>query len=91
MGHLFKQMYVDEIDFDALTVQKLIDLVFTAMVYRNRRGSRPWRMWLEPRSDFFHLGIFCINLLEDIRLNILRFTLYSYNSKNLRNFMSYFL
>ena len=27
-------MYVDEIDFDALTVEKPIDLVFTEMVYR---------------------------------------------------------
>ena len=34
MAHLFKQMYVGEIDFDALTVEKLIDLVFTEMVYR---------------------------------------------------------
>ena len=34
MAHLFKQMYVNEIDFDALTVEKLIDLVFTEMVYR---------------------------------------------------------
>ena len=34
MAHLFKQMYVDEIDCDALTVEKLIDLVFTEMVYR---------------------------------------------------------
>ena len=34
MAHLLKQMYVDEIDFDALTVEKLIDLVFTEMVYR---------------------------------------------------------
>ena len=33
---------------------------------------------------------FCINLFEDIRLNILRYTLYSYNNKNLGNFMSYF-
>ena len=53
----------------------------------DRRGSRPWRKWLEPRSDFFHLGIICINLFEDIRLNILRYTLYSYNKGN---FMSYF-
>ena len=60
------------------------------LVQISRRGSRPWRKWLEPRSDFFHLGIFCINLFEDIRLNILRFTLYSYNNKNLGNFMSYF-
>ena len=27
-------MYVDEIDFNALTVEKRIDLVFTEMVYR---------------------------------------------------------
>ena len=64
----------------------LIDLCIT----NSRRGSRPWQKWLEPRSDFFHLGIFCINLFEDIRLNILRYTLYSYNNKNLWNFMSYF-
>ena len=56
----------------------------------SRRGSRPWRKWLDPRSGFFHLGIFCINLFEDIRLNILRYSLYSYNNKNLGNFMSYF-
>ena len=32
MAHLFKQMYVDDVDdFDALTVEKLIDLVFTEM------------------------------------------------------------
>jgi hypothetical protein len=34
MANLFKQMYVDEIDFEALTIEKLIDLVFTEMVYR---------------------------------------------------------
>ena len=28
-------MYECEIDFDALTVEKLIDFVFTEMVYRN--------------------------------------------------------
>ena len=31
MAHLFKQMYECEIDFDALTVEKLIDFVFTEM------------------------------------------------------------
>ena len=34
MAHLFKQMYVYEVDFDALAVEKIIDLVFTEMVYR---------------------------------------------------------
>ena len=33
MAQLFKQMYVDKIDFDALTVEKLIALVFTEMIY----------------------------------------------------------
>ena len=34
MAHLFRQIYVDELDFEALTVDKVIDLVFTEMVYR---------------------------------------------------------
>ena len=34
MASLFKQMYEGEIDFNALTVEKLIDFVFTEMVYR---------------------------------------------------------
>ena len=35
MAHIFKQMYaVNEIDFETLTVEKLIDLVLTEMVYR---------------------------------------------------------
>ena len=34
MAHLFRQIYVDELDFEALTVEKVIDLVFTEMVYR---------------------------------------------------------
>ena len=33
MAHLFKQMYVDEVDFEALTIEKFIDLVFTEMIY----------------------------------------------------------
>ena len=34
MAHMFKQMYVDEIDIEVMTVEKLIELVFTEMVYR---------------------------------------------------------
>ena len=35
MAHMFKQMHaVNEIDFETLTAEKLIDLVFTEMVYR---------------------------------------------------------
>ena len=50
MAHLFKQLYECEIDFDALTVEKLIDFVFTDMVYRkviarakqDEDYGRPW-------------------------------------------------
>ena len=34
MAHLFRQMYVDEVDFEALTIEKLAGLVFTEMVHR---------------------------------------------------------
>ena len=48
-------MYVDEVDFEALTIEKLIDLVFTEMIYykiqkleeetskRNQIDGRLWR------------------------------------------------
>ena len=88
---LITDLLLDAMDNKKISALVLIDLskAFDSISH-SRRGSRPWRKWLEPRSDFFHLGIFCINLFEDIRLNILRFTLYSYNNKNLGNFMSYF-
>jgi hypothetical protein len=34
MAHLFRQMYVDEIDYELLTPEKLIHFVFTEIVYR---------------------------------------------------------
>ena len=33
MAHLFRQMYVDEIDFEAVTIEKIVDLVFTEMIH----------------------------------------------------------
>ena len=33
MAHLLGQMYVDEIDFEAVTVEKIVDLVFTEMIH----------------------------------------------------------
>ena len=59
MAHLFKQMYECEIDFDALTVEKFIDYVFTEMVYRNiqqleeealsKRGQTDGNQWTSFR------------------------------------------
>ena len=80
----------NDIDIFAVTETWLRDDNTFSLADVCRRGSRPWRKWLEPRSGFFHFGIFCINLFEVIRLNILRFTLYSYNNNNLGNFTSYF-
>ena len=34
MAHLFKQMHVNDIDFEGMTIEKLIDFVFTELVYR---------------------------------------------------------
>ena len=33
MAHLLRQMYVDEIDFEAVTIEKIVDLVFTKMIH----------------------------------------------------------
>ena len=33
MAHLLRQMYVDEIDFEAVTIEKIVDLVFTEMIH----------------------------------------------------------
>ena len=34
MADVFKQMYVNETDFEVMTIEKLMDLVFTETVYR---------------------------------------------------------
>ena len=33
MAHLLRQMYVDEIDFETVTIEKKVDLVFTEMIH----------------------------------------------------------
>ena len=33
MAHLLRQMYVDEIDFEAVTLEKIVDFVFTEMIH----------------------------------------------------------
>ena len=76
--------------FEAWEKAKIVARYKRCSVNDFRRGCRPWRTWLEPRSDFLHLRIFCINLFEANRLNILSYTLYSYKNKNLGSPMSYF-
>ena len=62
MADLFKQMYVNGIDFEAMTIEKLMDLVFTEMVYRkiqqlDRRSNTVqqrsnWRESMDYRGYF---------------------------------------
>ena len=33
MAHLLRQMYVDKIDFETVTIEKIVDLVFTEMIH----------------------------------------------------------
>ena len=33
MAHLLRQICVDEIDFEAMTVEKIVDLIFTEMIH----------------------------------------------------------
>ena len=54
MAHLFKQMYEDEIDFDALTVEKLVDLVFTEMAYRKIQQFQEETLAKRDQTDGNH-------------------------------------
>ena len=33
MAHLLRQMYVDEIDLEAVTIEKIVDLVFMEVIH----------------------------------------------------------
>ena len=33
MAHLLREMYVDEIDFEEVIIEKIVDLVFTEMIH----------------------------------------------------------
>ena len=33
MAHLLRQMYVDETDFETVTIEKIVHLVFTKMIH----------------------------------------------------------
>ena len=62
MTHLFKKVYVNDIDFEGMTIEKLIDLVFTDMVYRNiqqleeatlsKRDETDGNQWKKFRKRF---------------------------------------
>ena len=62
MAHLFKQMDVNDIDFEAMTIEKLIDIVVTEMVCRkiqqleeatlSKKDETDGNQWTEFRTRF---------------------------------------
>ena len=51
MAHLFRQMYVDEVDFEALTIEKLAGLVFTEMVHRKMQQLEKETLAKQDETD----------------------------------------
>ena len=67
MAHLFKQMYVDEIDNEVMTVEKLIELVFTEMVYRKMHQLEEATLCKQDETDGNQWTRLrkCIEVLDD--------------------------
>ena len=76
---------------------KMVEVTWILSASRLFQGQKGFQARIQAVANvawatvrFFHLRVSCIKLFQDIRLNILRYTLYSYNNKNLGDFMSYF-
>ena len=67
MAHLFKQMYVDEIDIEVMTVEKFIELVFTEMVYRKMQQLEEATLCKQDETDGNQWARLrkCIEVLDD--------------------------
>ena len=67
MALLFKQMYVDEIDIEVMTVEKLIELVFTEMVYRKMKQLEEATLCKQDEADGNQWTWLrkCIEVLDD--------------------------
>ena len=50
MAHLLRQMYVDKIDFEAVTIEKIVDLVFTEMIH-NRMQLEKEELTKQDQTD----------------------------------------
>ena len=54
-------------------LQEIMQLYqLTQIIDDPRRGSRPWQKWLEPRSDFSHLGFSGVHLCWILHYAFLR-------------------
>ena len=61
MAHLFRQLYVDEIDFEGITQDKLIDLIFTQFLHRPNASSYLLFMSSSLPSAAMFAKTVCIN------------------------------
>ena len=66
MAHLLRQMYVDEIDFEAVTIEKIVDLVFTEMVHDKMQQLEKDELAKQDQTDGNHRSRFkkCSEVLD---------------------------
>ena len=51
MAHLLRQMYVNEIDFEAVTIEKIVDLVFTEMIHGKMQQLEKEELAKQDQTD----------------------------------------
>ena len=66
MAHLLRQMYVDEIDFEAVTIEKIVDLVFTGMIHNKMQQLEKEELAKQDQTDGNHRSRFkkCSEVLD---------------------------
>ena len=67
MAHLLRQMYVDEIYFEAVTIEKIVDLVFTEMIHDKMQQLEKEELGKQDQTDGNHRSRFkkCSEVLDD--------------------------
>ena len=66
MAHLLRQMYVDEIDFEAVTIEKIVDLVFTEMIHDKMQQLDKEELTKQDQTNGNHRSRFknCLEVLD---------------------------
>ena len=54
MAHLLRQMYVDGISFEAVTIEKIVDLVFTEMIHDKVQQLEKEELAKQDQTDGNH-------------------------------------
>ena len=58
MPQLLRQMYVDQIDFEAVTIEKIVDLVFTEMINDKMQQLEKEEVAKQDQTDGDHRSRF---------------------------------